>query len=71
MRVTWRLGDWWDEVGGLWNEGKMEGREMGVGEARQGKKMARKPGKKQKENPVGCTGKGKRLKENKRRVQRR
>ena len=23
-------------------------------------KMARKPGKKQKENPVGCTGEGKR-----------
>ena len=25
-------------------------------------KMARNPGKKQKENPVGCTGNGKRLK---------
>ena len=32
-------------------------------------KMIRKPGKKQKENPVGCTGEGKRLKGNKRRVQ--
>ena len=27
-------------------------------------KMARKPGKKQKENPVECTGEGKRLKGN-------
>ena len=34
-------------------------------------KMARKPGKKQKENPVGCTGKGKRWEGNMRRVQRR
>ena len=34
-------------------------------------KMARKAGKKQKENPVGCTGEGKRLKGSKRRVQRR
>ena len=34
-------------------------------------KMARKPGKKQKENPVGCTGEGKRKKGNKRRVRRR
>ena len=32
-------------------------------------KMARKPGNKQKENLVGCTGKGKRLKGNKRRIQ--
>ena len=34
-------------------------------------KMARKPVKKQKENPVGCTGEGKRWKGNKRRVIRR
>ena len=34
-------------------------------------KMARKPGKKQKQNPVGCTGEGKRWKRNNRRVQRR
>ena len=34
-------------------------------------KMARKPGKKQKENPVGCTGEGKRCKGNERRAQRR
>ena len=34
-------------------------------------KMARKPGKKQKENPAGCTGEGKILKANKRKVQRR
>ena len=27
-------------------------------------KMARKPGKKETENPVGCTGEGKRLKGN-------
>ena len=31
-------------------------------------KMARKPGKKHEENPVGCTGEGKRWKGNKRRV---
>ena len=33
-------------------------------------KMARKPGKKRKEYPVGCTGEGKRWKINKRRVPR-
>ena len=33
-------------------------------------KTARKPGMKQKENPVGCTGEGMRLKGNKRMVQR-
>ena len=33
-------------------------------------KMARKPGKGQKENPVGCTGDGERLKENIRKVRR-
>ena len=34
-------------------------------------KKARKPGKKQKENPIGRTGEGKRVKENERRVMRR
>ena len=34
-------------------------------------KIARKPGKKQKKNPVGCNGEAKRWKGNKRSVQRR
>ena len=34
-------------------------------------KIVRKPGKKQKENPVGCTGESERLKGSKRRVYKR